>query len=59
MCSDDFEYPDRDTIRAEILKITDFSEEEVENLGWDKLYEIYGRVARYGEEGIEDEYREE
>ncbi len=58
MCADDFEYPDRDSIRDEILKLTDFSEEEVDSLGWDELYEIYGRVARYGEDDIEDEYRE-
>lgn len=54
---EEFTYPSRDEIKDKVLEITEFSREEVEELSWDELYEVYGRVEKYGEEEIEDEYR--
>ncbi len=57
MNSDDFEYPDREDIKDELVQNSDFTAEEVEVLNYDRMYEIYGRIVRYGEEGVEEEIR--
>lgn len=57
MSEADFTYPPRDEIRAELVKVSDFSETEVEALTWDELYEAYGRIARYDEPDVEADYR--
>ncbi len=57
MAEEEFEYPSRDKIKEELLEKTDFTEDEIETLHWDRIYEIYGRIVRYNEEGVEDEIR--
>ncbi len=57
MCADDFEYPSREDIKDELLENSDFTAEEVEVLHYDRIYEIYGRIVRYDEEGVEEEIR--
>ena len=57
MCSDSFVYPPRDEIRDELVEESDFSVEEADILHWDTLYETYGRIVRYNEEGVEAEIR--
>jgi len=57
MSANDFEYPSREDIKDELLKNSDFTQEEVDILYYDRLYEIYGRIVRYDEEGVEEEIR--
>ncbi len=57
MSEDDFSYPPREEIRAALVEVSDFSSTEVEELSWDELYEAYGRIVRYEESDVEEDYR--
>ncbi|MGM0442287.1 MAG: hypothetical protein ACQEQC_07700 [Elusimicrobiota bacterium] len=52
-----FKYPDRNKIRKELCRSSDFTEEEVEILNYNSLYNAYGRIVRYNEKGVEEKYR--
>ncbi|MGM0381491.1 MAG: hypothetical protein ACQEP7_05845 [bacterium] len=55
--ADEFDYPSRENIRKELVENSDFSPEEVDVLHYDRMYEVYGRIVRHDEEGVEDEIR--
>lgn len=49
--------PNRKKIKDELLKVSNFSEEEVAVLNWSSTYKAYSLIVRYGEKNVEDEFR--
>lgn len=53
----DIKMPPRKSIKKELLKVSNFTEEEVEVMYWSSLYKAYSLIVRYEQKGIEDEFR--
>ena len=46
--------PKREDIKKELVKVSDFTPEEVEIMGWSSTYKAYSLIVRYKEKGVED-----
>lgn len=53
----DVKMPVREKIRAELMKVSNFTEEEVSIMYWSSLYKAYSLIVRYEQQGVEDEFR--
>ncbi|MBP7654486.1 hypothetical protein KA977_13755 [Candidatus Dependentiae bacterium] len=49
--------PKREKIKEELKKISNFTDEEMSIMGWSSLYKAYSLIARYGQTGVEEEFR--
>ncbi|HPN31579.1 MAG TPA: hypothetical protein PKY81_11530 [bacterium] len=49
--------PKRSEIKEELKKISNFTDEEMSIMGWSSLYKAYSLMIRYGQKGVEDEFR--
>ena len=49
--------PKRSEIKEELKKISNFTDEEMSIMGWSSLYKAYSLMVRYGQKGVEDEFR--
>jgi len=53
----DVKMPPRSSIRQELIKVSQFTEDEVSILYWSSLYKAYSLIVRYQQEGVEEEFR--
>jgi hypothetical protein len=55
--SSEFVYPTRKKIDKELLKVSDFTEQEISILNWSSKYKAYGDIVRYNKKNVEQEFR--
>lgn len=55
----DVKMPPRIKIRQELKKVSEFTEKEISIMWWSSLYKAYSLIVRYGQKGVEDEFRKE
>ncbi|HOK40946.1 MAG TPA: hypothetical protein PLD27_07910 [bacterium] len=59
MSKKDVPLPPRAEIKAELAKVSNFTEDELAILNWSSMYKAYSLIVRYGEKGVEDNFRKE
>ncbi|HOK39662.1 MAG TPA: hypothetical protein PLD27_01290 [bacterium] len=53
----DVKMPPRKTIRQELMKVSNFTEEELSIMYWSSLYKAYSLIVRYEQKNVEDYFR--
>jgi len=57
MAKKKFVAPARTRIRKALLKVSNFTEPEIAVLNYSSCYKAYSLIVRYGEKGVEDDFR--
>jgi len=55
----DVKMPPRSSIRKELKKVSNFTDDEIAILYWSSLYKAYSLIVRYEQQGVEDEFRKQ
>ncbi|MBP7653467.1 hypothetical protein KA977_08595 [Candidatus Dependentiae bacterium] len=55
----DYVAPDRVNIREELKKVSNFNDDELAILNWSSLYKCHSLIVKYGEQGIEEDFRKQ
>lgn len=50
-------YPSSDKLKEELLKVSNFTEEELTNMSMTDIYKAYNLIVRCGQKSVEDEIR--
>jgi len=50
-------YPPSDKLKEELLKVSNFTEEELANMSMTDIYKAYNLIVRCGQKSVEDEIR--
>ncbi|HOK40490.1 MAG TPA: hypothetical protein PLD27_05565 [bacterium] len=53
----DVKMPPREKIKEELKKVSNFTDDELEILDWSSTYKAYSLIVRYGQKGVEEEFR--
>lgn len=56
---EDFVFPPRSEIKEALMKVSNFTADEIEIMSWSTMYKSYSLIERYGQKGVEDEIRSE
>jgi hypothetical protein len=55
----DFTFPPRTEIKEALMKVSNFTADEIEIMSWSTMYKSYSLIERYGQKGVEEEIRSE
>lgn len=53
----DVKMPKREDIKEELMKVSNFTEDELSILDWSSMYKAYSLIVRYGQKGVEEQFR--